>query len=62
VPDRLLASATVVSAARVAEAGHWRLGSTITLRGRTARTRLATPFRPPPQRGIHRVLRFLGRL
>ncbi len=58
-PDRLLASATVVAAARVTEAGHWRLGNTITLRGRTARTRLATPFRAPPQHGLHRVLRFL---
>ncbi len=60
-PDRLLASATVVSAARASEAGHWRLGNTITLRGRTARTRLATPFRVPSQHGLQRVLRLLSR-
>jgi adenylate cyclase len=60
-PDRLLASASVVSAARASEAAHWRLGNTVTLRGRTARTRLATPFRGPADHGLERVLRILGR-
>jgi adenylate cyclase len=60
-PDRLLASATVVSAARPVEAAHWRLGNTVTLRGRPARTRLAAPFRTPPQHRLQRVLRLLSR-
>jgi adenylate cyclase len=60
-PDRLLASATVVSAAGVSETAHWRLGNTITLRGRTARTRLAMPSRTPRQRGLQRILRRLVR-
>jgi adenylate cyclase len=59
--DRLLASATVVAAARQTEASRWRLGSTVTLRGRPARTRLAAPFGPPPARGIQRVLRIINR-
>ncbi|GAB2860132.1 adenylate/guanylate cyclase domain-containing protein [Actinoallomurus bryophytorum] len=59
--ERLLASATVVAAAQPAEAAHWRLGNTVTLRGRPARTRLATPFGPPPPRGIQRVLRIINR-
>jgi adenylate cyclase len=59
--DRLLASATVVSAARSTEAAHWRLGNTVTLRGRPARTRLAAPFRAPPPRGLQLVLRLLSR-
>jgi class 3 adenylate cyclase len=60
-PDRLLASATVVSAAGASEAARWRLGSTVTLRGRTARTRLAAPFRKPAARGgLGQVLRLLG--
>jgi hypothetical protein len=33
----------------------------VTLRGRPARTRLATPFGPPPPRGIQRVLRIINR-
>jgi adenylate cyclase len=59
--ERLLASATVVAAAQPDEAAHWRLGNTVTLRGRPARTRLATPFGPPPPRGIQRVLRIINR-
>ena len=58
--ERLLASATVVAAAKPNEAAHWRLGNTVTLRGRPARTRLATPFGVPPPRGIQRVLRILN--
>lgn len=59
--DRLLASATVVAAAGASEAARWRLGSTVSLRGRTARTRLAAPFRRPPTRGrLGVVLRLLG--
>jgi adenylate cyclase len=59
--DRLLASATVVAAAQDAEASRWRLGNTVALRGRPARTRLAVPFGPPPPRGIQRVLRIISR-
>ena len=58
--ERLLASATVVSAASAAEAAHWRLGNTVALRGRPARTRLAMPFGMPP-RGIQRMLRLINR-
>ncbi len=58
-PDHLLASAKVVAAAGRAEAAHWRLGSSVTLRGRTARTRLAAPFRRPPPNGFDRVIRYL---
>ena len=58
--ERLLASATVVRAARREEAARWRLGNTVTLRGRPARTRLASPFGPPPPRTIQRVLRIIG--
>lgn len=61
--ERLVASATVVAAARPAEASRWRLGNTVTLRGRPARTRLAAPFGPfrPAPRGIRRVLRLIAR-
>jgi adenylate cyclase len=59
--ERLLASATVVAAAKPLEAAHWRLGNTVTLRGRPARTRLAAPFGPPPPRGLQRVLRLINR-
>ena len=58
-PDRLLASAKVVAAAGRGESAHWRLGSSVTLRGRTARTRLAAPFRRPPPNGLDRVIRYL---
>jgi adenylate cyclase len=58
--ERLLASATVVAAAKTSEAAHWRLGNTVTLRGRPARTRLATPFGTPPHSGIQRVLRIIN--
>lgn len=58
-PDRVLAAAKVVAAAGPGEAGHWRLGSSVTLRGRTARTRLAAPFRRPPPTGLDRVIRYL---
>ncbi|MDN3357979.1 adenylate/guanylate cyclase domain-containing protein [Actinomadura sp. DC4] len=58
--ERLLASATVVAAAKPAEAARWRLGNTVTLRGRPARTRLATPFGVPPPRRIQRVLRIIN--
>ncbi|MCW2943174.1 MAG: adenylate/guanylate cyclase with integral rane sensor [Actinomycetia bacterium] len=49
-PDRVLAASTVLAGADPDEVGHWRLGSTVTLRGRTARTRLAVPYRKPPPR------------
>ncbi|GLY90422.1 adenylate cyclase [Actinoallomurus iriomotensis] len=58
--ERLLASATVVGAAHQGEASRWRLGNTVTLRGRPARTRLASPFGPPPPGTIQRVLRLLN--
>ncbi|MEV5705975.1 adenylate/guanylate cyclase domain-containing protein [Actinoallomurus sp. NPDC052274] len=60
-PDRLLASAAVVAAADQSEAAHWRLGSAVTLRGRTSRTRLAAPFRRPPPSGLDRVINRLRR-
>ena len=59
--ERLLASATVVAAAQPAEGSRWRLGNTVTLRGRPARTRLATPFGTPPRGGLQRVLRLISR-
>lgn len=58
--ERLLASATVVAAAKTSEAAHWRMGNTVTLRGRPARTRLATPFGAQSQSGIQRVLRIIN--
>jgi adenylate cyclase len=58
--ERLLASATVVAAAKTSEASHWRLGNTVTLRGRPARTRLATPFGTASPSGIQRVLRIIN--
>jgi adenylate cyclase len=58
--ERLLASATVVRAAGPEEASRWRLGNTVTLRGRPARTRLAAPFGPPPPGTIQRVLRIIN--
>jgi class 3 adenylate cyclase len=60
-PDRLLASAAVVAAADPAEGAHWRLGSAVTLRGRTSRTRLAAPFRRPPPTGLDRVINRIRR-
>lgn len=64
-PDRLLASATAVSAADPDEAARWRLGDTVALRGRTARTRLAAPFHRPSSSsarggGLALVLKLLG--
>lgn len=57
--SRILASAGVLTGANGVEATHWRLGNTVTLRGRTARTRLATPARILPPHPLKRVL---GRL
>lgn len=60
--DRLLASATVVAGASAPEASRWRLGNTVTLRGRPAHTRLATPFGGTPTvRGLQLVFRLLNR-
>jgi adenylate cyclase len=60
--DRLLASATVVAGAAPAEASRWRLGNTVTLRGRPARTRLASPFGGgAARRGLQLVLRLITR-
>ena len=60
--DRLLASATVVSGAAQAEASRWRLGNTVTLRGRPSHTRLASPFGDgPSRRGLEFVLRLINR-
>jgi len=44
-PNRLLASERALVAAGKDEAGHWRLGDTATLRGRSESTRLASPRR-----------------
>ncbi|MGK5556737.1 adenylate/guanylate cyclase domain-containing protein [Actinomadura kijaniata] len=54
---RVLASGTVLEAAHLAEAQHWDLGRSVTLRGRRGPTRLATP-RPPgvPGRERRRLL------
>ncbi|WP_405492747.1 adenylate/guanylate cyclase domain-containing protein [Nocardia sp. NBC_00511] len=41
--SRLLASAAIVTAAEAAEAAHWRLGESVTLRGRIEPTVLARP-------------------
>jgi len=43
VPGRLVASMTAVEEAAPAEAAHWRPGETLTVRGRTQPTQLATP-------------------
>jgi adenylate cyclase len=43
VPGGVVASASAVEAAGPEEAGHWRLGELVTLRGRTEPTRLAVP-------------------
>ncbi len=45
-PERVLAAATVRARAHPTEAEHWHLGETVTLRGRTQETRLATPCTP----------------
>jgi adenylate cyclase len=42
-PSRLLASEAIMSRARSAEASRWRLSERVTLRGRDAATRIATP-------------------
>ena len=42
-PERLLTSAATLDAAGDAEAAHWVLGDTVTLRGRLTPTRLAAP-------------------
>jgi adenylate cyclase len=51
VPGRVLASDAALRMADPAESRRWRLGDAMTLRGRTAPTRLATPAdtggRPP---------------
>ncbi|MFC5180695.1 adenylate/guanylate cyclase domain-containing protein [Actinomadura harenae] len=44
--ERVLASGRVVERAAEAEAGQWRFGETITLRGRRGATRLALPGSP----------------
>ncbi|WP_064744014.1 adenylate/guanylate cyclase domain-containing protein [Actinomadura oligospora] len=44
--ERVLASGIVVERAREAEAGRWRFGDTVNLRGRGRATRLALPRRP----------------
>ncbi|SDE13251.1 adenylate cyclase [Rhodococcus tukisamuensis] len=44
VPGAVLASDRAVAAAGAAEAARWTLGDTVTLRGRSAQTRLATPL------------------
>jgi adenylate cyclase len=50
-PERVLASAAAVERAGAAEAAHWRIGESVTLRGRTEPTLLATPVdTPQPQR------------
>lgn len=43
IPEGVLAAADVLRAASTTEAAHWRLGDTVTLRGRIEPTRLATP-------------------
>ncbi|RFU42779.1 adenylate/guanylate cyclase domain-containing protein [Actinomadura logoneensis] len=48
--ERVLASGTVVGLAAEAEAGQWRLGRNIILRGRGRPTRLALPC--PPDRAV----------
>ena len=42
-PGRILASGTIVDRASEEEAAHWRLDGEVTLRGRSAETRLAVP-------------------
>ncbi|HEY8000467.1 MAG: adenylate/guanylate cyclase domain-containing protein [Vicinamibacteria bacterium] len=42
-PERLLASAAILERASGEEAGRWRLDGAVTLRGRSAETRLALP-------------------
>jgi adenylate cyclase len=42
-PARIVASAAILERAPAEEARHWKLGETVTLRGRTQETRLATP-------------------
>jgi adenylate cyclase len=42
-PSRLLASEAIMSRARSAETSRWRLSERVTLRGRDAATRIATP-------------------
>jgi len=46
-PARLLASERVVDLAPASEAGHWKLGDEVTLRGRDRPTRVASPAGPP---------------
>ncbi|WP_243719630.1 adenylate/guanylate cyclase domain-containing protein [Actinomadura sp. KC06] len=45
-PGRVLASATVLDLAHLAEAAEWNLGRSVTLRGRSRPTRLGTPRAP----------------
>ena len=42
-PERLLASAAILEQASAEEAGNWKLDGAVTLRGRSAETRLAMP-------------------
>ena len=42
-PSRLLASEAIMARARPAEASRWRFSERVTLRGRDAATRIATP-------------------
>ncbi len=44
-PGRVLAAQGAIDAAERTESAHWRLRERVTLRGRSARTRLATPRR-----------------
>jgi adenylate cyclase len=52
-PERVLASAAALDRARPDEAEHWRLGDELTLRGRSAPTRIAAPgpAQPPVATG-----------
>jgi adenylate cyclase len=42
-PDRLLTSGSTIAAADPTEAGHWKLGESVTLRGRVTPTQLSRP-------------------
>jgi adenylate cyclase len=60
-PERALASQAALELAGAPEDGRWRLGESVTLRGRQAPTRLATiripvavPEKPPQARGFAR--------
>ncbi|AYF74185.1 adenylate/guanylate cyclase domain-containing protein [Nocardia yunnanensis] len=50
---RVLTSATTIAAAATREQIHWRLGESVTLRGRTRPTRLARPRSPDRVAGVH---------